>query len=130
MIHKLAKAIGYPDMVPDNVDVYAFRVDGGECVARKQGSGLILEHRLGIEDDALAVFAAFAAGRMLREEAVFAWDDRAECAVLWCEIPPGADQARLRESFETFQDSCDWWDQRLGETSRPRSTFPDIMIRP
>lgn len=130
MIQKLANAIGYPDKVPDDVDVYAFRVDGGECVARKRGAGLILEHRLVIDSDDLAVFAAFAAGRMLREEAVFAWDDRAECAVLWCEVPPGADQARLRESFEAFLDSCDWWDQRSGEKNKPHSAFPDIMIRP
>jgi hypothetical protein len=130
MISKLASAIGYPEKVADGSDVYAFRVDGWEIVAEKIGSRLVLKLYLDVAYDDLPLFASYAAGRLLREEAVLAWDDNAQKAVLWREIPPNADHPMMKDAFEDFADSCDWWVQRVMETDAPKSVFPDIMIRP
>jgi hypothetical protein len=130
MISKLASAIGYPDKVADSLVVYAFRVDGWEIIAENIGNRIVLKHYLDVTSDDLPLFASYAAGRLLREEAVLAWDDNAQKAVLWREIPPNADHPMMKEAFEDFADSCDWWSQRVAEIDAPKSVFPDIMIRP
>ena len=129
-VHSLAMAIGYPEKVPDSADVFTFSVDGGAIVAQCLDSRLILKLYLEISFEDLNVFAAYAAGRMLREEAVLAWDERAERAFLWREIPEKADASVMRAAFEEFADSCEWWLQRVAEIDVPKSAFPDILIRP
>lgn len=130
MICNLAAAIGYPEEVAEDTDVFAFSVDGGKVVAEMVASRLVLKRYLEIPFENLSVFASYAAGRVLREEAVLAWDDRAERAFLWREIPARADALAMKEAFEEFADSCDWWIQRAAEIHAPKSVFPDIMIRP
>lgn len=129
-ISSLAIAVGYPEKVADGVDVFTFRVDGDEIIAKNLSSRLVLKRYLDVAFDDLVVFASYAAGRMLREEAVLAWDERAERAFLWREIPEKADPAAMKAAFEEFADSCDWWVQRAAEIDAPKSVFPDIMIRP
>ena len=129
-VSRLAMAIGYPEKVANDVTVFTFRVDGEDIVVQNLGSRLILKRYLDVAFDNLQTFAAYAAGRMLREEAVLAWDDRAERAFLWCEMPVKADVSQMKEAFEDFADSCDWWSQRVAEIDAPKSVFPDIMIRP
>lgn len=130
MISKLAVAIGYPEDVADNSSVYAFRVDGWEIIAEKPAGRLILKCYLDIGYDDLPEFASYVAGRLLREEAVLAWDDKAQNAVLWREIPENANSAAMKEAFEEFADSCEWWMQRLSDIRAPENVFPDILIRP
>lgn len=130
MIITLANAVGYPEMVPEGASSFAFRIDDRVISAEKSNSRLVLRRVLDVSPDDLARFAAFAAGRMLREEAVLAWDERSEKAFLWREIPSGTDAAGLRTTFEDFCASCDWWDSRAGELHVPRTVFPDIMIYP
>lgn len=130
MICNLATAIGYPEEVSEDTDVFAFSVDGGKVVAEMVASRLVLKRYLEISFENLSVFASYVAGRMFREEAVLAWDDRTERAFLWREIPPRADALAMKEAFEEFADSCDWWIQRSAEIHAPKSVFPDIMIRP
>lgn len=130
MISKLAVAIGYPEEVADNSSVYAFRVDGWEIIAEKLAGRLILKCHLDIGYDDLPEFASYVAGRLLREEAVLAWDDKAQNAVLWREIPENANSAAMKEAFEEFADSCEWWMQRLSDIRAPENVFPDILIRP
>jgi hypothetical protein len=91
---------------------------------------LILKLYLDVAYDDFPLFASYAAGRLLREEAVLAWDDRTERAFLWREIPENADASQMKAAFEEFVDSCDWWMQRVAEIDAPKSVFPDIMIRP
>lgn len=129
-ISSLAIAVGYPEKVADDVGVFTFSVDGEEIVAQSLSSRLILKRYLDVPFDNLSVFASYAAGRMLREDAVLAWDDRAERAFLWREIPEKAAAAEMKAAFEDFADSCDWWVQRAAEIDAPKSVFPDIMIRP
>jgi hypothetical protein len=130
MISKLASAIGYPERVADGSPVYAFRVDGWELIAETMGNRLVLKRYLDVDYGDLPLFASYVAGRLLREEAVLAWDDNAQKAVLWREIPPNADHPMMKDAFEDFADSCDWWVQRVMEIDAPKSVFPDIMIRP
>jgi hypothetical protein len=127
----LAAAIGYPERVADDLLMYDFRVDGFEIIAEKLGARIVLKHfldRVGFDD--LPTFASYAAGRLLREEAVLSWDERAQKAFVWCEIPATAAPAGMKESFEAFVDSCEWWRQRAGDDPSPESVFPDILIRP
>jgi hypothetical protein len=130
MISKLASAIGYPDKVADGLVVYTFRVDGWEIIAEKIAFRIVLKRYLDVSYDDLPMFASYAAGRLLREEAVLAWDDKMQKAVLWREIPPQTDSSEMRAAFEEFADSCEWWMQRVMEIDAPKSVFPDIMIRP
>ena len=131
MISKLASAIGYPDKVADDgLVVYTFRVDGWEIIAEKIGSRLVLKLYLDVAYDDLPLFASYAAGRLLREEAVLAWDDNAQKAVLWREIPPNANPSEMKNAFEEFADSCEWWMQRVLDIHAPKSLFPDVLIRP
>ena len=129
-ISSLGIAVGYPEKVADGAQVFTFRVDGEEIVVQCLASRLVLKRYLAVPFGELKVFASYAAGRMLREEAVLAWDDRAEQAFLWREIPEKADAAEMKAAFEEFVDSCDWWNQRVSEIDAPKSVFPDIMIRP
>ena len=130
MISRLASAIGYPEKVADGLSVYAFCVDGWEIIAEMVGSRLVLKRYLDIGYDDLPQFASYVAGRLLREEAVLAWDDKAQKALLWCEIQQGANSVAMKDNFEEFADSCEWWMQRALDVHAPESLFPDIMIRP
>ena len=87
-----------------------------------------------LTDDAahLPRLAEYAAGRMLREDAVLAFDPKSDAAFLWREIDGGSDSLALRLCFEEFADSCEWWRERLevhgGAADAPE--FPEMMIRP
>lgn len=130
MIKQLAQAINYPEQVPDQASVYVFRVDGGDIVAEIIGRRLVLKRVLEVSEEELPRFAEYAAGRLLREDAVFAWDDRADQAILWREMPMQARAVEIVAAFEDFVDSCDWWIQRVNELQAPPTVFPDILIRP
>lgn len=130
MIKQLAQAINYPEQVPERASVCVFRVDGGDIVAEIIGRRLVLKRVLDIAEEDLPRFAEYAAGRLLREDAVFAWDDRADQAILWREMPMQARAVEIVAAFEDFVDSCDWWIQRVNELQAPPTVFPDILIRP
>lgn len=130
MIGQLASAIGYPEQVPDQATVYAFHVDGEEYRAEVIGNRLVMKRVLAIAETDLPRFAEYAAGRLLREDAVFAWDDRADQAILWREMPMQGRVVEIVAAFEDFVDSCDWWIQRVNELQAPPTVFPDILIRP
>ena len=78
----------------------------------------------------LPQLAAYAAGRILKEEAVLAWDERLSACIIWQELEDKADSAQLTHFFEEFTHSCDWWVVRAGELNAPPVVFPDIVIRP
>ena len=78
--------------------------------------------------DALRVRKEFR--RILKEEAVLAWDERASVCILWQDVQDNAEGAELTRFFESFMDSCDWWLARAVEMNAPPAPFPDIVIRP
>ena len=128
-IERLAGAIGYPDRMPEGALAATLRVDGVEVSAAATADRITLSLRLTDAADKLPALAGYAAGRMLREEAVLAYGDGA--AFLWQDAPAGAgDQARVR-LFESFMDSCDWWRARVeGPKAEGGAEFPEMMIRP
>ena len=130
MISKLAAAINYPEKVAEDLSVYAFRVDGWEIIAEKSGARIVLKRYLEVGCDDLPQFASYVAGRLLREEASLAWDESVQKALLWREIPSNANLAEMKDAFEEFADSCEWWMQRASDINTPESAFPDVLIRP
>ena len=128
-IERLAEAIGYPDRMPEGSLFATLRVDGAEVSAAVTGDRLVLSQRLTDAADKLPALAGYAAGRMLREEAVLTYGDGG--AFLWQDAPAGAGEQVLMRLFESFMDSCDWWRARV-ESSRAeeKTEFPEMMIRP
>ncbi|MBR0459987.1 MAG: type III secretion system chaperone [Victivallales bacterium] len=132
-IGRLARAIGYPDEIPSGVSTYALKVDDGEIVVAEMDGRLLLQAILapcGENDSLLETLAGYAAGRILREEAVLAYDPQSDSVMLWQPAPAEADAMALREFFERFAASWDWWRARVQEILSPKPTFPEVMIRP
>ena len=130
-IEQLLKSIGYPEQAPDGVDSFTLFVDGGEIVVQTNGRGLRLLCSLTDDESQLPRLAGYAAGRMLREDAVLSYGRQG--AFLWQEIPPGSDRVEMQRNFEMFADACDWWRARLVESEpggESPSAFPEMMIRP
>lgn len=130
MIGRLATAIRYPEEIPEGSVQYLFRVDGLGYAVEVLGSRLIVKYRLDITEDDVVSFATFAAGRMLREEAVLAWDEHAQEAFLWQELPVRGSAAELAAAFGAFVDACEWWIDRVENLHVPASVFPKMMIQP
>ena len=131
-IERLAEAIGYPDKIPDGAVVATLRVDDAEVSAAVAGDRLVLSQRLTGDADKLPALAGYAAGRMLREEAVLAYGDGA--AFLWQHVSADAGEQQLVRFFESFMDSCDWWwervSERRGEGAEAGAPLAEMMIRP
>lgn len=128
-IERLAEAISYPDRMPEGALAAMLRVDGSEVSAAVAGDRLVLSQRLTGEADKLPALAGYAAGRMLREEAVLAYGDGA--VFLWQDASTSASEQALVRLFESFMDSCDWWRARAeGSRAEEKTDFPEMMIRP
>ena len=130
-IEQLLKSIGYPEQAPDGADSFTLFVDGGEIVAQANGRGLRLMCSLTDDESQLPRLAGYAAGRMLREDAVLSCGRQG--AFLWQDIPPNSDRMEMQRNFEVFADACDWWRARLSETDgggEASSPFAEMMIRP
>lgn len=129
-VTRLAQAIGYPDRIDDGANPAILRVDGHEVSVREDALRLILSAKLDFPEERLAQAAGYAAGRMLREEATLAWDPELKSAVLYQAVDSQASLARLKEAFERFADSCDWWRDRAEEAGATGTAFPEAVIRP
>jgi hypothetical protein len=130
-IGRLIDAIGYPEPEPEGASSFTLRVDGMEILAEERDGRLILSRSLTDSDDLLPSLAGYAAGRLLREEAVLSADPNKRGAFLWQDAPATADAQSLVRLFETFLDSCDWWRSRIaGEASNTSESVPAMMIRP
>lgn len=128
-IERLATAIGYPERVPEEAVSFVFRVDDRPIRARMSGARMILQWDFP-EGASVEALAAYAAGRILREEAVIAWDPATERLILWQSAAKGADERTLAWAFQSFLNSCDWWAERVGELSAPKAKLADLIINP
>ena len=127
---RLAKAIGYPDPVPETAFAFPFAVDGYTVKAQVEAGRLVLRTDLAAGDGDLATLAGYAAGRVLKDEAALAFDRAAGTAFLWQAVPADAGSAEMRKSFEDFARACDWWRARAEELGKPRPEMPELVIRP
>ena len=130
-VARLARAIGYPEEIPADAVSYALKVDGRSVVAHERDGLLTLTGTLAEDPDeaTLVRFAGYAAGRILREEAVLAWDPQSSSLMLWQGVSAASSEAVLTRFFEVFATSCDWWFARLDE-EKAASAVPEMVIRP
>lgn len=132
-LERFVQVLGYPGGVPAGARTFTLVVDGGEIEAEERDGRLILTKALRTaeagESPDLAALAGYAAGRMLKEEAVLAWDAVREAPILWQDVAAGADAAQLRRFFEVFTASCDWWEARVRDV-RDHRRVPEMMIVP
>lgn len=129
---RLLKAIDYPAECPPDARSFTLFVDGGEMTLVEQDGRLRLEKFLRRPDGEpadLAALAGYAVGRMLKEDAVLAWDPAEETPVLWQDVSSDSTEGVLRRFFEVFATSCEWWMARLGE-EQSAERMPEMMIMP
>lgn len=128
-IVRLAEAVGYPERVPEDAVSFVFSVDDRPIRSRISGGRLVLQWDFP-EDVPVEVLAGFAAGRILREEAVLAWDPAMERAILWQGVSSGATAVELARAFQAFLNSRDWWEERTRELLAPKAKLADLIINP
>ena len=129
---RLLKAIDYPDECPPDARAFTLTVDGGEMALSERNGRLTLQKVLRRPDGAavdLAALAGYATGRLLKEDAVLAWDPTEMAPILWQDVPAEASETVLRRFFEVFATSCEWWMARLGE-AQAAERIPEMMILP
>ncbi len=107
------------------------RVDGMEIVAEESNGRIVLSYSLADDMSLVPALASYAAGRILREDAVLACGKSS--AFLWQDAPSGSGERDMVRLFETFVDSCDWWRERV-DVLRGGAATPDaddaMVIRP
>ena len=132
-VERLLAAVGYPEKVSGGAVSSVLSVDGADIYAEEREGRLVLKRPLAADASILPTLAVYAAGRMLKEDAVLSWQSDVG-AFLWQSAPADAGSGALGRFFESFLDSCDWWRARVdslqgGETS---GAVEDelLMIRP
>ena len=129
LVQRLSELIGYPERVPEGALSFGFLVDGETVEARQAGGALLLVWRFP-EKAPVQRLAELAPGRILREEAVLAWDAPSKRAILWQVSAKGADDRSLVATFQEFLDSRDWWMNAVEVLTAPKPTLADLVIRP
>lgn len=74
--------------------------------------------------------AEYAAGRMLKEDAVLSWDAARGGLFLWQAGDASWNERRLRSFFTDFLNSLDWWLERAGEQGGEPIRPGEMIIRP
>lgn len=133
-IERLADAVGYPERVPEGALSFTFRVDGAELRAEESDGRVVLTCLLTDAEALVPTLAQYAAGRMLKEEAVLSYGQPGPSAFLWQEASAEADARGLLRLFESFANSCDWWRERVdalrGGGAQRSDGAEMMMIRP
>ena len=133
-MERFLAAIGYPERMSSGSAHFTLRVDGMEVVADERDGRIVLSYALTGDDSMLPVLAGYAAGRMLHEDAVLAYEASDHQAFIWQDAPSDAGARELVRFFETFMDSCDWWRERVGAMRGGESDIPEadraMVIRP
>ena len=129
-LDRLAEAISYPaDECRPGASQAVFQVDGLGVTVTEGVGRLRMSHLLGPTSETdFETLAGFGAGRLLKEEAVLAWDPRGKQLLLWQEISSGVSDNELVRSFELFLASCDWWGARMKELVKTGGKPPAEMV--
>ena len=126
---RLLAAIGYPERIPNTDGPFTLRVDGREVFVEVSAGRIVLSIVLTEDESMIPALAAYAAGRMLREEATLAYGKGN--VFLWLDAPADADDPALVRLFESFADSCDWWRARVDERGKGGTAeISEAVIRP
>ena len=144
---RLLVAIGYPERIPNTDEPFTLRVDGKEVFVEESGGRIVLSTPLTEDDSMLPMLAAYAAGRMLHENATLAYGnfdvlkfqglERTASKLpnhnvfLWQDASASADDRTLVRLFESFANSCDWWRARVDERGKGDAIeISEAVIRP
>jgi len=152
---RLLAAIAYPERMPVADGPFTLRVDGKEIFVEESAGRLILSHVLTDDGSMVPTLAAYAVGRMLREEATLAFGSLevskfrslegtaskplnlqtsklpGSHIFLWQDASADANDRMLVKLFETFADSCDWWRARVDERGNVGELeISEAVIRP
>ena len=152
---RLLVAIGYPERIPNTQMPFTLRVDGKEMFVEESVGHIVLSIVLTDDESMIPTLAAYAAGRMLREEATLAYGSfevskfrsmegtaskplnlqtsklPGNHVFLWQDAPTDADDRTLLRLFESFTDSCDWWRARVEERGKGDAVeISEAVIRP
>ena len=145
---RLLAAIGYPERISKTDEPFTLRVDGKEVRVGESAGRIVLSTLLTDDDAMLPVLAAYAAGRILHEDATLAYGRQPDAgsrkpkagspesgsrlsAFLWQDAPADADDRALVRLFESFADSCDWWRARVDERGKGGTAeISEAVIRP
>ena len=126
---RLLVAIGYPERIPNTDAPFTLRVDGREVLVEMSAGRIVLSVALTDDESMIPALAAYAAGRMLREEATLAYVKGN--VFLWQDAPVDADDRALVRLFESFSDSCEWWLARVEERGKGEAVeISESVIRP
>ena len=126
---RLLAAIGYPERIPNTNEPFTLRVDGREVLVEMSAGRIVLSVALTEDESMIPALAAYAAGRILREEATLAFGNGN--VFLWQDAPADADDRALVRLFESFTDSCDWWLARVEERGKGDAVeISESVIRP
>ena len=126
---RLLVAIGYPERIPNTDVPFTLRVDGKEVFVEQSAGRIVLSVVLTEDESMIPTLAAYAAGRMLREEATLAYGKGN--VFLWQDASADADDRALVRLFESFTDSCDWWRARVEERGKSDAVeISEAVIRP
>ena len=126
---RLLVVIGYPERIPNTDAPFTLRVDGREVLVEMSAGRIVLSVALTDDESMIPALAAYAAGRMLREEATLAFGNGN--VFLWQDAPADADDRALVRLFESFSDSCDWWLARVEERGKGEAVeISESVIRP
>ena len=144
-IERLIETIGYPERAPEGARSFTLQVDGADVLVEERSGQLRLTLPLSGDENLFPKFAAYAAGRMLREAATLTVGELPagpnpeasqpsgnQTLFLWQDVPASAGGHALARLFETFMDSCDWWRARVEEQNgnEERTSSELFMIRP
>lgn len=129
-IQALLTAIEYPEEVLEVGGVAVLRVDGEAVRVQVVGKQLVLSQIIDRAEEDVPELAALATGRILRDEAVLAWDAREAAMIVWQALAPEAGAQALAAGFERFMDVCDWWRERASALHAPPPAFPEMVIHP
>ena len=126
---RLLVAIGYPERIPNTDAPFTLRVDGRGVFVEMSAGRIVLSVALTEDESMIPALAAYAAGRILREEATLAFGNGN--VFLWQDAPADADDRALVRLFESFTDSCDWWLARVEERGKGEAVeISESVIRP
>ena len=129
LVERFGELIGYPERVPEGAVSFVFRVDDDPVEVRQKDGALVFKWTFP-ENALIERIAEFAAGRILRDRAVVAWDPFRERAILWQRTRKGDGERALVEAFRVFLGACDWWKLCVAELVQPKATLAEIVIRP
>ena len=135
-IEKLAEAIVYPEEIPAEAKSYVFAVDDFDVRAVVEGGRVMLSGTVCTPtkdlsgEEMLVKLSEYAAGRILKEEAVLAWDPDSDSVILWQEFPEKAELNDLRRFFEVFTASLEWWRDRAATEEEVQPPLPEFVIMP